>query len=481
MSQSNTNRTARTRSGAAVLMAVMGLGLIGCEADSFLDPSLVGRWERTPVTMPILEDLELGNRLRDGSISITPVRPEDLVPDATEYVIGSGDFLTVSIFELITVGVTDVQNRAVDGTGHIRLPIVGKVKASGFSPSQLEDEIIEILEQKGIMQNATVSVVVQQSRENLYTIIGAPEEGSTRFGPYLIPQPDFRLLQAIAQAGGVSNRIKRILIFRATPLTPEAAGETPDARADDRVAPTPSDPGDLIEDLLDDGAGPTELSDGTAPEDRPAPPSGIESGLEAGGGSPRWVYVDGKFVRVEGSGDANAGGVGSVSPDQLSGVIAQRIIEVPYDKLINGDMRFNVVIRAGDVIRIPNQSAGFVYIMGQTARPGAYTVPGEQDLTLKQLIASSGGLSGLAWPSRVDLVRRIANNQEVTVRLDLEAIFNGHEPDIFLKPDDLINIGSSGVATPLAIVRNGFRFTYGFGFVLDQNFNDEVFGDDFGS
>lgn len=458
------------------VLTSLGLGLVGCETDGYLDPTTVGRWERTPVSMPILETLDLANTLSEGPVTISPVRPDDLIPDAQEYVIGPGDFITVSIFELISVGVTDVQNRAIDETGNIRLPIVGKVKASGLSPSQLEEEIIDILEEKGIMQDATVSVVVQQSRQNLYTIIGAPEEGSTRFGPYLIPQPDFRLLQAIAQAGGVSNRIKRILIFRQAALTPEVAGETTrDGR--ETVAPAPADAGDLIEEMVDEGAKPAELNDGATAEDRPAAPAGVEAGLEGGGNSPRWVYVDGKFVRVEGGKNANnADGFSGPNADGLGGIVAQRILEVPYDKLINGDMRYNVVIRAGDIIRIPNQSAGFVYIMGQTNRPGAYTVPGEQDLTLKQLVASSGGLSGLAMPNKVDLVRRTDNNQEITVRLDLAAIFHGNEPDIFLKPDDLINVGSSGAATPLAVIRNGFRFTYGFGFVLDRNFGNDVFG-----
>lgn len=462
----------KSRAVIAAVLASLSLGLLGCETDGYMDPSQIGRWERTPVTMPILEDLDLANTLTDTPVSITPVRPEDLVPDNQEYVIGPGDFITVTVFELISVGVTDVQNRAIDETGNIRLPIIGKVKASGLSPSQLEEEIIQILEEKGIMQDATVSVVVQQSRQNLYTIIGAPEEGSTRFGPYLIPQPDFRLLQAIAQAGGVSNRIKRILIFRQAPLTSAAAGET--SAPTRTVEPAPTDSGDLIDDLLDDGSGPADLND--TPTNRPAPPSGVESGLDSAGGSPRWVYVDGKFVKVEGAAAGNRR-FGVAGSDELSAMVAQRIIEVPYDRLINGDMRYNVVIRAGDVIRIPNQSAGFVYIMGQSNRPGAYNVPGEADLTLKQLIASSGGLSGLAAPWRVDLVRRTANNQEVTIRLDLAAIFHGNEPDIFLKPDDLINVGSNAAMTPLAVIRNGFRFTYGFGFILDRNFGPDVFGE----
>jgi hypothetical protein len=49
-------------------------------------------------------------------------------------------------------------------------------------------------------------------------------------------------------------------------------------------------------------------------------------------------------------------------------------------------------------------------------------------------------------------------------------------PDVYLKPDDRINVGTNFWAYPLAVVRNGFRVSYGFGFVLDRNFGDEVFG-----
>lgn len=452
-----------------MLTAAALLSTAGCESDGYLDPTLVGRWERTPITVPILEEIDLARSFDAGQVPISPVRPADLQPDVQEYVIGAGDFISISVFELISVGVTEVQERVIDETGNIRLPVIGRVKAAGLSPSQLEQEIIDILQEDGVMEEATVSVVVQQSRQNLYSIIGAPEEGSTRFGTYLIPQPEFRLLEAIALAGGVSNRIQRILIFRQTPLTGAAAGETPDdpnrARRNASVA---SDTDDLLNEILDPG---TEGQGNPDSGERDAPPAGVESGLERTDTSPRWVYVDNKFVKVQGSNrEENQDDV------DLSNMIAQRVIEVPYERLVNGDMRYNVVIRPGDVIRIPNQSAGFVYVMGQTNRPGAYTVPGEKDLTIKQLIASSGGLSGLANPERTDLVRRTSTNQEVTLRIDLAAIFHGTEPDLFLKPNDMLNIGSSGVSTPLAVIRNGFRASYGFGFVLDRNFGSDVFG-----
>ena len=79
-------------------------------------------------------------------------------------------------------------------------------------------------------------------------------------------------------------------------------------------------------------------------------------------------------------------------------------------------------------------------------------------------------------PERVDLIRRVGNDQEATVRLNLRAIFEGLQPDFYLKPNDTINIGTSFAATPLAVIRNGFRASYGFGFVLDRNFGTDVFG-----
>ena len=76
----------------------------------------------------------------------------------------------------------------------------------------------------------------------------------------------------------------------------------------------------------------------------------------------------------------------------------------------------------------------------------------------------------------MDLIRRIGDNQEATLRLDIKAIFDGTQPDFFLKPNDTINFGTNALLTPLAVLRSGFRASYGFGFILDRNFEQELFG-----
>jgi hypothetical protein len=58
------------------------------------------------------------------------------------------------------------------------------------------------------------------------------------------------------------------------------------------------------------------------------------------------------------------------------------------------------------------------------------------------------------------------------IQLDLDAIFAGNAPDFYLKPNDIVNVGSHAVAGFLAVLRNAFRLSYGFGFVYDRNFAD---------
>ena len=78
----------------------------------------------------------------------------------------------------------------------------------------------------------------------------------------------------------------------------------------------------------------------------------------------------------------------------------------------------------------------------------------------------------MAWPDRVDVIRRIGGDRETTIPINLDRIFNGLDPDFFLKPDDIVNVGTHAIAPFLLTIRSAFRLTYGFGFVWDRNFGD---------
>jgi len=107
--------------------------------------------------------------------------------------------------------------------------------------------------------------------------------------------------------------------------------------------------------------------------------------------------------------------------------------------------------------------------MGEVQRPGVYTLTGRK-VTIKMALAAAGNLNPLAYPENSILVRRIGRDQEQTTAINVRAICAGKEPDQFLKPNDVLEIGTHWKTSFLAVVRNAFRVSYGFGLIYDRNF-----------
>jgi hypothetical protein len=229
-------------------------------------------------------------------------------------------------------------------------------------------------------------------------------------------------------------------------------------------------------------------SPGKAAPQTPVPDEGEEQP-----GHVEWVFRDGKWVPVQ---------VGKPDVPELTRPAAPlirtepaekpvgpferadterepgdgtRLIRIPADKLLAGDPRYNIVIKPGDTIHVPVDVVGEFCIMGHVNRPGYFNMTG-RPMTLKMAIAAAGGLGPLAWPKKVEVVRRIGEKHEAIVMLDLDKIASGEQPDIFIKPNDLINVGTHATSRWRAVLRNAFRATYGFGFVYDRNFADRDFG-----
>ena len=297
-------------------------------------------------------------------------------------------------------------------------------------------------------------------------------------------------MQAIAVAGGASRVTDHVYVIRQVELSDEVR---PSFERNPTVVPSnnfpsnadPVDIDSLIDQLDNDGVSPGILrQDGEPTIDiddlEPSRPDQPAVDIDRLGGAPRsggtWVYVEerGEWVRVS---DPRGAGAPLPGPRGQTPLYLERVIKIPYDALIRGESRYNIVVRPNDRIYIePPDASGVVYVGGQINRPGVYNLPIEGELTLSRLVDAAGGLNGLAIPERVDLVRRVGENREAVVRLNLSAIRQRTEPDVLIKADDHIIIGTSFWATPLAIVRNGFRSTYGFGFLLDRNFGNDVFG-----
>ena len=110
------------------------------------------------------------------------------------YQLGAGDKVRVVVF-----GEDDLGGEYdVDGSGFVRLPLIGQVKAGGLTVRSFEEEIKTKLDD-GFMKDAKVSVAVTSYRP--FYIIG--EVNKPGEYPYV---NDMSVLNAVALAGGYTYR-----------------------------------------------------------------------------------------------------------------------------------------------------------------------------------------------------------------------------------------------------------------------------------
>jgi len=522
------------------LLLILLLCCVGCSRD-YLDPTQLGRFRPVPVVNVILDSLGVVDEPQETYAGAEEPRPQDVIPHEQDYVIGNGDVVRITIYELFAEGRPYVNDFMVTETGRISIPEVGQVRAAGLTEVRLEEEITNILS-PSVLKSPSVSVMLMSSQSRIYSISG---QGVGRPGRFPIPRQNFRLLDAIAQAGGVGQfNISNIYVARE--IAPEEAtieqpgeleqlgtvkpvqeadtesertktiehdrgeeGLSPEDEMLEIIAPYVKGGGDdggiviassemITDEELESLAAPEGLGDETKSvvgletrEAKVADSVGQKSEPER----IEWVFEDGRWLpvrvgpapeiepraarRTEDIREPLSFGKKPAEPfglEQIGAAGTQvRIIKIPVDKLLGGDPRYNIILRPGDTITVPVDLIGEFWVMGNVRSSGPINLTG-RPMTLKMAIASAGGLSALAWPTKVEVIRRVGQNKEVTVMVDLEKIAKGLQPDFFIKPYDLINVGTHGVARYAAVLRNAFRATYGFGFIYDRNFGNPDFG-----
>jgi polysaccharide biosynthesis/export protein len=126
--------------------------------------------------------------------------------------------------------------------------------------------------------------------------------------------------------------------------------------------------------------------------------------------------------------------------DTISG--SEPII-VDLNKLLDeGDMTGNLRLRSGDTVYIPlgtrlNQSATKVYVQGEVNTPGVFDF--QPGMTALAACIMARGFARFAAPNRARIIRQTKEGQ-IVIKIDLEAIQKGEEPDVPLKPGDSIHI-----------------------------------------
>jgi polysaccharide export outer membrane protein len=482
---------------AATLATGATLMLGGCLDKGFLDQTELGAFNKDPLVVPVLDNLSTGIE-EPTEIFGQAVEPTaaDLVAESLDYTIAPYDQVQVQISDLRGIGLDDGKVARVTDSGKISLPNIGQIYVSGMTEAQAEEAISKAYRDAAIIQNAQVSVVVVEARGRLFSITGAVG----RPGQYQIQKPDFRLLDAFVVSADFdvtrgTRGYEYVYVIRKVAGGAEA---TPAAK------PVNEPPADILKPR--GAANPTdEIRQATFLRTQPAepatPPADAPATAPTGSGEGRYVIIDGKPVLV-GGGPAEAAVPVDAAPETPTGVEPPpipaetalpasdatepfefnapreptdvRIIRIPMTKLVQGQLKYNVVIRPNDTIFVPNPLEGVYYMGGHVSRPGVYTLGNGNKVSLMDAIIAAGNLDPLAVPWRTQVIRRIqGEDKQIFATVDVTKIFNGEEPDIYLKKDDKIIVGTQWWAPFLASIRNGFRLTYGFGFLYDRNYFDD--------
>ncbi|MCF7954846.1 MAG: polysaccharide biosynthesis/export family protein [Phycisphaerae bacterium] len=493
---------------------------IGCSEDT-LDPRQIGGFHEIPAESIILNTLGVGDEPQNTYANAQEPTPEDVIPVDQDYVFGSGDVVRISIYELREEGRAFYEEYVVTETGKISIPDVGIVYAAGRTENELEEEIRDILS-PDILINPSVKVSLFGSASQLFSIEG---QGVSRPSRYTIPRFNFRLLDALAIAGGIAQfNVSYVYVTR--PLTGDAGqvlGSEPggDDYYDDTPSGTIKNDSDIGSDdglfelispsysmgFVGRGDAVVTASEMMTDEEKKVlavlegissePVRNNDSDAESDPGQIEWVFKDGKYVPVSVKNTVEVAKPVKVEPAEAEpievkplrklaskdrenessfgwdnigeGASQSRVIKIPVDKLFGGDPQYNIVIRPGDVVRVPVDVLGEFYVIGNLNYQGPIDLTG-RPMTLVQAIAAARGLNELAWPSKVEVTRRISRNKQVMVLVDLKKIAAGMQPDFFIKPNDTINVGTHVVAPFLYKLRNAFVAQYGFGFTYDRNF-----------
>jgi len=192
------------RVAQGVVVGVLGLLVTGC-AQNELGRYTGFQWDQWVVNNP--------KRVRNAIVKSEnywiqkEVQPEEQFPGPTptdlrkpekDYILGAGDLVDITVFELMQPGMPYVARQRITQTGHITFPYIGTVKAAGLTTRGLEEKLADMLEPDYLI-NPQVSVFVVEYRNLNVAVLN----GVMRAGIYPMTREDMTLLELVAMAGGI--------------------------------------------------------------------------------------------------------------------------------------------------------------------------------------------------------------------------------------------------------------------------------------
>ncbi len=138
-------------------------------------------------------------------------------------------------------------------------------------------------------------------------------------------------------------------------------------------------------------------------------------------------------------------GAGGVS-NMASGQVTLRRIRRPHEEItLNlmdpADIRKALALpplQVGDIVDVKAATPNIIFVGGLVNAPQPENFPPGVDVTVLQALAGAGGLRTDLTPREATLIRRMPNGKDVHVKLNLDRITAGKDPNITLAAGDVL-------------------------------------------
>ena len=121
------------------------------------------------------------------------------------------------------------------------------------------------------------------------------------------------------------------------------------------------------------------------------------------------------------------------------------IAEVNLHNLLDSrDPSQNIEIRPEDVITVPQGS--IVYVIGEVKKPGGFVIGARSNITVLEALSMAEGLGTRASPGHARILRPPEGQDggsRTEVAVNLTRILAGKDPDVALKPADILLVPNS--------------------------------------
>jgi polysaccharide export outer membrane protein len=133
-----------------------------------------------------------------------------------------------------------------------------------------------------------------------------------------------------------------------------------------------------------------------------------------------------------------------------------------YELMEMGNLSLNVVLQTGDIVNVPE--AKRFAVIGYVGEPGSF--PLKKPTTVLEGIAMAKGLKVPDASPGYCTLRRMTPEGEKIIPLNLQAISDGKAPNLYLQPDDVIEVGQTPGRKAFLGVVDGLRYIFNVGWSL---------------